>query len=159
MTYAWEAAAEAQIRAAVERGEFDNLPGAGRPIPGRDLPYDEQWWIKGLLEREKIPTEALLPTPLLLRRRVERLPDEVRDVPTEAAVRAYAQELNTQIVAWLRTPTGPRVVVRPVDVDAVVRQWRAARSRLVPAGDPPAAAAVSDRPTRRRRWWRRTPRP
>ncbi|BCL17746.1 DnaJ family domain-containing protein [Micromonospora sagamiensis] len=157
MTYAWEAAAEAQIRAAVERGEFDNLPGAGRPIPGRDLPYDEQWWIKGLLEREKIPTEALLPTPLLLRRRVERLPDEVRELPTEAAVRACAQELNTQIVAWLRTPTGPRVVVRPVDVDAVVRQWRAARSGPVPAGDPPAAAAV--RPTRRRRWWRRTPRP
>ncbi|MFE0592929.1 DUF1992 domain-containing protein [Micromonospora echinospora] len=159
MTYAWEAAVEAQIRAAVERGEFDNLPGAGRPIPGRDLPYDEQWWIKGLLEREKIPAEALLPTPLLLRKRAERLPEEVRDLPTEAAVRAYAQELNTQIVAWLRTPTGPRVVVRPVDVDAVVGQWRAARARPVPAPDVPAAGEATGRRARRRRWWRRTPRP
>ncbi|MEU4570396.1 DUF1992 domain-containing protein [Micromonospora sp. NPDC023956] len=159
MAHAWEAAVEAQIRAAVERGEFDNLPGAGRPLPGRDLPYGEQWWLKGLLERERIPSEALLPTPLLLRKRVERLPDEVRDLPTEAAVRVCAQELNAQIVAWLRTPTGPRVVVRPVDVDELVRQWRRARSGPVPTPQDPRAGTLSDRPARRRRWWRRTPRP
>lgn len=82
MPTGWEAAVEAQIRSAQERGEFDNLPGAGKPIPGRDLPYDESWWIKSFLEREKLPGDLLLPTPLQLRRRVERLPDEVRDLPT-----------------------------------------------------------------------------
>jgi hypothetical protein len=161
---AWEAAVEAQLRAAVERGEFDNLPGSGRPLPGRDLPYDEQWWIKSFLERESIPTDVFLPTPLLLRKRVEQLPAEVRDLPTEAAVRAYAGELNRQIVAWLRTPTGPRVVVRPVNVDAVVQRWRAdRRDRVTPpaAGQPPPRTTGAGDPTGppgkwRWRWpWRR----
>ncbi|WP_428965467.1 DnaJ family domain-containing protein [Micromonospora fluostatini] len=123
-----EAAVEAQIRAAQERGEFDNLPGAGRPIPGRGEPYHESWWIRSFLAREAIPTDLLLPTPLQLRRRLERLDDEVRDLPTEAGVRAVVRDLNAQVVAWLRNPTGPQVVVRPADPDAVVRRWRQART-------------------------------
>ncbi|MFR9780935.1 DUF1992 domain-containing protein [Micromonospora sp. MS34] len=163
MTTGWEAAVEAQIRSAQERGEFDNLPGAGRPIPGRDLPYDESWWIKSFLEREQLPTDLLLPTPLQLRRRVEALPDEVRDLPTEESVRGYVADLNAGIVAWLRTPTGPRVVVRPVNVDDVVRQWRgdrerAAAERVTAAAATAAPQAASAAPGRRRRWrlpWRR----
>lgn len=62
MTTDWEAAVEAQIRSAQERGEFDNLPGAGKPIPGRDMPYDEGWWIRSFMEREQIPSDLLLPT-------------------------------------------------------------------------------------------------
>jgi hypothetical protein len=159
VTIGWEAAVEAQIRAAQERGEFDNLPGAGKPIPGRGLPYDESWWIKSFLEREALPSDLLLPTPLQLRRRVEQLPDEVRDLPTEESVRAFVADLNAQIVAWLRTPTGPRVVVRPVNADDTVRRWRADRERTATervvevAVAPPAAAR-----TTRRRWrfpWRR----
>ncbi|MFI9528286.1 DnaJ family domain-containing protein [Micromonospora rosaria] len=123
-----EAAVEAQIRAAQERGEFDNLPGAGRPIPGRGEPYHESWWIRSFLEREAIPSDLLLPTPLQLRRRLERLDDEVRDLPTEAGVRAVVRDLNAQVVDWLRNPTGPQVVVRPADPDAVVRRWRQART-------------------------------
>lgn len=153
MTTGWEAAVEAQIRSAQERGEFDNLPGAGKPIPGRDLPYDEGWWIRSFLEREQLPGDLLLPTPLQLRRRIEKLPDEVRDLPTEESVRAYVAALNTEVVAWLRTPTGPRVVVRPVNADDVVRDWRAARERaaaerVAPTADP---APVPVPP--RRRWW------
>ncbi|SBT41539.1 protein of unknown function (DUF1992) [Micromonospora auratinigra] len=153
MTYGWEASVEAQIRSAQERGEFDNLPGAGRPIPGRNLPYDESWWIKSFLEREQLPSDLLLPTPLQLRRRVEQLPDELRDLPTEQAVRTYVAALNTEIVAWLRAPTGPRVVVRPVNVDDAVRRWRTERQHraaTVATTAPPAPPA----PTRPRRWWR-----
>lgn len=153
MTGRWEAAAEAQIRAAQERGEFDDLPGAGKPLPGRNLPYDESWWIKSFLEREQIPGDLLLPTPLLLRRRIEKVPDEVRDLPTEASVRAYVGDLNRQVLAWLRNPTGPKVAVRPVDVDEVVRGWRAERERaraeaavVTPPQPPPARS--------RRGWWR-----
>ncbi|MGW4157551.1 DnaJ family domain-containing protein [Micromonospora chersina] len=153
MTTGWEAAVEAQIRSAQERGEFDNLPGAGKPIPGRDLPYDEGWWIRSFLEREQLPGDLLLPTPLQLRRRIEKLPDEVRDLPTEESVRACVAALNTEVVAWLRTPTGPRVVVRPVNADDVVRDWRATRERaaaerVAPTADP---APVPVPP--RRRWW------
>jgi Domain of unknown function (DUF1992) len=160
VVHGWEAAVEAQIRSAQERGEFDNLPGAGKPIPGRDLPYDESWWIKSFLEREKLPSDLLLPTPLQLRRRVERLPDEVRDLPTEASVRAYVADLNAEIVSWLRTPTGPRVVIRPVNADDAVRRWRADRDRTAAnavTAAPPVAPAAPQRPRRRWRlsWWRR----
>ncbi len=156
MTTAWEAAVEAQIRSAQERGEFDNLPGAGKPIPGRDTPYDEGWWIRSFMEREQIPSDLLLPTPLQLRRRIEQLPVELRDLPTEEAVRSYVAALNTEVVAWLRTPTGPRVVVRPVNVEEAVRGWRADRERAAPVvTTPEPALAASARPRRRWRWWRR----
>ncbi|MEU8263780.1 DUF1992 domain-containing protein [Micromonospora sp. NPDC048999] len=160
MVAGWEAAVEAQIRAAQERGEFDNLPGAGKPIPGRNLPYDESWWIKSFLERERIPGDLLLPTPLQLRRRVERLPGEVRDLPTEESVRAVIAALNRDIVDFLRAPSGPRVVVRPVNVEEAVRGWRDERERAAVE----RVAAVATEPTpamirpERRRWrlpWRR----
>ncbi|MGC4748158.1 DUF1992 domain-containing protein [Micromonospora sp. DT201] len=156
MTDAWEAAMEAQIRGAVQRGEFDDLPGMGKPIPGRGAPYDESWWIKSFLEREALPSDLLLPTPLQLRRRVEQVPDEVRDLPTEQSVRDFVAQLNAQIVAWLRNPEGPRVAVRPVNADEVVRQWRAGRARRevrMPATEPKTGAAPALRP--RRGWWLR----
>src|SRR2546422_903351 len=40
-----------QIREAMERGEFDNLPGHGKPIPGLDRPDDDWWWIGPKLRR------------------------------------------------------------------------------------------------------------
>ena len=46
--------AENRIRAAMAEGQFDDLPGEGKPIPGIDEPYDENWWIKQWLRREKI---------------------------------------------------------------------------------------------------------
>ncbi|MET7707822.1 DUF1992 domain-containing protein [Micromonospora sp. NPDC005413] len=156
MTEAWDAAVEAQIRGAVQRGEFDDLPGMGKPIPGQGAPYDESWWIKSFLEREALPSDLLLPTPLQLRRRIEQVPDEVRDLPTEQAVRDFVGQLNGQIVAWLRNPEGPRVVVRPVNADEVVRRWRAERTRGqadAPATEPATVAAPARRT--RRGWWLR----
>jgi hypothetical protein len=147
----WDATVEARIRTAQERGEFDNLPGMGKPIPGRGQPYDESWWIKSFLEREALPTDLLLPTPLLLRRRIEQVPAEVRDLPTEESVRAFVADLNAEIVAWLRAPTGPRVVVRPVNADDVVRRWRAERQRAATPAPTPTPAAPPRRP--RRGWW------
>ena len=42
-----------QVQRAMERGEFDDLPGAGKPL---DLPdkHDPDWWVKQLIEREQI---------------------------------------------------------------------------------------------------------
>ena len=50
----WESWIERQIREAQERGEFDNLPGAGKPIEGLEGPHDELWWLKRMLEREQL---------------------------------------------------------------------------------------------------------
>jgi hypothetical protein len=37
----WESAIDQQIREAQERGDFDNLPGQGRPLPSE--PWDDEW--------------------------------------------------------------------------------------------------------------------
>jgi hypothetical protein len=39
----WESWIDKQIREAEERGEFEDLPGAGQPIPDLDKPFDELW--------------------------------------------------------------------------------------------------------------------
>jgi len=36
----WETWIDAQIRVAAEKGAFDNLPGAGKPLPNLDEAYD-----------------------------------------------------------------------------------------------------------------------
>lgn len=51
---------EKLIEEARARGEFDNLPGAGKPIPDLDVAYDELWWVRKWMERENLrPAEEL----------------------------------------------------------------------------------------------------
>ena len=38
----------------MERGEFDDLPGAGKPIQDLGAEHDPDWWVKKLVERERI---------------------------------------------------------------------------------------------------------
>lgn len=143
----YESVIDQQIRMAEERGDFADLPGRGKPLPGLDGPDDENWWVRRWVEREGVPSDALLPTPLQLRKEAEQLPETVRDLPTEEAVRATVAALNRRIAEWVRAPSGPAVPVKRVDAEAIVRGWREAR----PA--PPPAPATST-PTRTR-WWRR----
>jgi hypothetical protein len=111
------------IREAQERGEFDNLPGAGKPIPDLDKPHDELWWVKKLLEREEI---SLAPSTLQLRQRVEHALDGIRRAATEARVRELVAELNAEIArANSRAATGPPTDLAPLDADETVRRWRA----------------------------------
>ncbi|HZC26013.1 MAG TPA: DUF1992 domain-containing protein [Actinopolymorphaceae bacterium] len=152
-----------QINDAVARGDFDNLPGAGKPLENLDQPYDEVWVMRHM-QREGLPTEDLLPTPLRLRKEIERLPDTVRDLRTEQAVRDVVAELNARILDWLRFPSGPAVNVAPVDVDKVVGRWHSARAaKAAPAsvtsGTPDASTApdltAAAMPSPRSRWWHR----
>ena len=50
----------------MERGEFDDLPGAGKPIEDLGDQHDPDWWLKQLIEREKIT--GSLPPALELRK-------------------------------------------------------------------------------------------
>ncbi|GAB3410618.1 DnaJ family domain-containing protein [Flindersiella endophytica] len=146
-----------QIREAEERGEFDNLPGAGKPIPDIDRPYDEMRWVANWVRREGVPTEALLPTPLQLRKEIHDLPGAVRSLRTEQAVRAKIDELNKRIRDWTLVPRGgPQIAVFPVEADEVVDQWRADRARPAEAVSPADTAAAQDeQPAQRKRWWHR----
>jgi DnaJ-like protein len=120
-----ESCIDRQIREAQERGAFDNLPGAGRPL---HLDPDEDWWIKAKLKRENL--EAVLPGPLLLRREVEQVQQTLAEVTTEAAAREILEHLNERIRAhYARPSAGPVIVVRLVDVEAELLSWRRARTR------------------------------
>jgi len=50
-------AVERRIEAAIERGEFDDLPGAGKPLESLDRPYDPNWWVRRWIERERESAE------------------------------------------------------------------------------------------------------
>jgi hypothetical protein len=122
MTSRHESLIDRQIREAQERGEFDNLPGAGKPIPGLSEPYDENWWVKGLLKRENV---SVLPTSLALRKESADLPRRLARVRSEASVREMVADLNDRIAQAQRSPVdGPPVVLKRVDVEQVVRLWR-----------------------------------
>ncbi|WP_083460054.1 DUF1992 domain-containing protein [Jiangella muralis] len=121
-----------QVREAQERGDFDDLPLSGKPLPAR-RPGDEYAWIRDKLAREGEATDALLPTPLRLRKEVHKLPDTLRDVRSEQAVRDVVEELNERIRQWLRAPSGPNIPVALADPDTVVAEWRAARAQRMAA--------------------------
>jgi Domain of unknown function (DUF1992) len=122
----YESWVERQIREATERGDFDNLPGAGRPIPGLNGRDDQDWWLKGFLEREKIPMP--LPTSLALRKEITDLPQTLAEVRTEDEVRRIVEDLNERIRdSHRRKVDGPALVHRPVDVEATVAEWRQIR--------------------------------
>ena len=124
----YESWVERQVREAIERGEFDNLPRAGRPLPGMNGREDENWWVKGLLEREQLPMP--LPTSLALRREVTDLPQTLADVPDERTVRDIIEDLNRRIRdSHRRRVDGPPIVVKPVDVEQAVTDWRHSTSR------------------------------
>ncbi|NEW26011.1 DnaJ family domain-containing protein [Nocardia cyriacigeorgica] len=143
-----------QVREATERGEFANLAGAGRPIPGAGTGVDENWWLRDYLRREGVRADGMLPESLVLRREIEQIRETVREFETEREVRRAVSELNQRIVRWIRMPTPPHVPIAPVDADAVLDRWRAERT---PA--PPARARRMDesgpRTSGRRRWWQR----
>jgi hypothetical protein len=51
--------AENRIREAIERGDFECLEGAGRPLRDVDDHYDPNWWIRRKLQHEQLtPKDA-----------------------------------------------------------------------------------------------------
>ncbi|MHC1561383.1 DnaJ family domain-containing protein [Actinomycetospora sp. C-140] len=150
----YESIVDRRIREAQDEGKFDGLRGAGRPLRGLHRADDENWWLRSYLERENVPTDVLLPTPLRLRREVERLPGTVAGMETELEVRAAVAEVAARVAQWMRFPDGPRVAVPMPRADAIVEGWRAGRAAGVEA--PPAAPACGAprAPSRWRRWWR-----
>lgn len=45
---------ERLIREAVEAGEFDELPGAGMPLPDAGKYDDELWWVRAWVKRNDL---------------------------------------------------------------------------------------------------------
>ncbi|MGA9872751.1 MAG: DUF1992 domain-containing protein [Rhodococcus sp. (in: high G+C Gram-positive bacteria)] len=153
----FESFVDKQIREAQERGAFENLEGAGKPIPKADTPDDDLWWVKGFLARENLSTDALLPQALQLRKEIERLPATLGELRLEDSVRDALADLNARIVGWIRAPSPPLLPLSPVDVDEWVRQWKIGRAVAErSANKRPEPRPEADVPsTRPRTWWRK----
>ena len=155
----FESWVDRQIREAEERGEFDNLPGAGKPLKNLGRSRDEMWWIREKLAQEGLSSDHVLPTPLKLRKEKHRLRETVAKLASEQQVRDTVAELNARIMNWLRAPSGPQIPIGPADADAVVDQWRADRAATGPP--PPTATVVPPEPadddlaSTPPPWWRR----
>ena len=144
-----------QVRRAMERGEFDNLPGAGKPIKGLGSTHDPDWWVKSLVEREKIT--GVLPPALGLRKEDAELDAVIDREGSEEGVRRVVADFNRRVVEARRQLTGGPPVVTPTrDEEAEVVAWRARRAeRRERQRARLEASAASDVPTSRRRWWHR----
>ncbi|MGK5449840.1 DnaJ family domain-containing protein [Streptomyces radiopugnans] len=118
----FETWADRQIREAAERGEFDELPGMGRPLPDLDQPYDDLWWVRRKMSREGL---SYLPPALALRKEAEDALAAARRARSEPEVRRIVAGINERIRAALRMPPpGPPLGLEPLDAEEVVRQWR-----------------------------------
>jgi hypothetical protein len=117
----WESWFEEQIRRAREDGAFDNLPGAGKPLPDLEGGYDPDWWVKKLVQRERV---SVLPPALELLRKIESEIKKIWALSSEADVRAQVLSLNAEIArSNARAAEGPPTRLGLLDPDAIVARW------------------------------------
>ncbi|WP_341955651.1 DUF1992 domain-containing protein [Microbacterium sp. LWH13-1.2] len=136
---------ETAIQVAIRRGDFDDLPGAGKPLEGLGTHHDPDWWIRRKIEKENLT--GLGPPAILLRTEDRELDDQLDLLGREADVRDVLADFNRRVIeARRQLQGGPPVVTEPRDIDVEVAAWadrRAARS-----GAP--AAEAPEQPRRRR---------
>jgi hypothetical protein len=147
---------EHQVRRAMDRGDFDDLPGAGKPIKGLGSTHDPEWWVKNLVERERIT--GVLPPALALRKEDAELDANLDRETTEDGVRRAVADFNRRVVeARRQLQGGPPVITPTRDEDAAVAAWRARRAerRERQRALLEATPTTPGVPDRRRRWWHR----
>jgi len=142
-----------QISEAAERGAFDDLPGAGKPLPEQGE-FDGETWLRDYVRREGGNVEDCLPTPLRLRKEIERLQETVRGLRDEHQVRDVVAELNERIMRWRRLPVGPPIFVPLADADATVAAWHEERRTAESAPDTADSRTDQDVAPRGRPRWR-----
>lgn len=147
---------EIAIQHAMRRGDFDDLPGAGKPLTGLGGTYDPDWWIRRKIEREQLT--GLGPPALTLRTENERMQERLDAAGSERAVREILDDFNRRVVeARRQLQGGPPVVTPTRDVEAELDAWRRRREerRLARererAAEEAALAAMTWRERRRAR--------
>ncbi|MFR9755557.1 DUF1992 domain-containing protein [Streptomyces sp. TR06-5] len=118
----FESWVDRQIREATERGAFEGLPGAGKPLRGETAPYDEMWWVKEKMRREGV---SYLPPTLALRKEADDDYAAALCSGSEEEVRRRIAALNEKLRrAVLDGLPGPSVSFAQYDVERVVEEWR-----------------------------------
>lgn len=135
---------ETAIQIAIRRGDFDDLPGAGKPLEGLGTHHDPDWWIRRKIETENLT--GLGPPAILLRSEDKGLEAELDLLGREADVRAVLEDFNGRVrEARRQLQGGPPVVTSPRDIDAEVAAWAERRTARAAS----AAASAPERPRRR----------
>lgn len=142
------AAVEIAIQQSMRRGEFDDLPGAGKPLPGLrpDGRHDPDWWMRRKIEREQL--RGIGPAAYTLRTEDAELDARLDALHRADDVRAVLDDFNLRVSEARRQLLGgPPVITNPRDVDAEVAAWEVRR-----AARRTAAELAPAEPPRRRRW-------
>jgi hypothetical protein len=141
---------EVAINQAIRRGDFDDLPGAGKPIPGLGTTTDPDWWIRRKIERERLT--GLGPPALTLRTEYASLPQTLDELRSEADVREHLADFNHRVIEARRQLLGgPPVVTPTVEIEEEVRAWRERREAATRLAAQ-AARVETPRPPRWRFW-------
>lgn len=142
---------ETAIQQAIRRGDFDDLPGAGKPLEGLGDHHDPDWWIRRKIQNERLT--GLGPAALMLRTEDAEFAQTLDALTREADVRAHVDDFNRRVVeARRQLQGGPPVVTATRDVDGEVAAWHERRrQRLATASTPPSPPE----PRRRRGLFRR----
>lgn len=130
---------ETAIQQAILRGDFDDLPGAGKPLPGLGGAYDPDWWIKHKIETEHL--HGLGPPAIMLRVEDAELVSRLDGLTREAEVREALDDFNRRVIEARRQLLGGPPVVTPTrDIEAEVLAWRKRRRGPEPeqGGEGPA---------------------
>lgn len=115
---------EERIRNAIDNGEFQGLPGLGKPIPDIDLPYDENRWLRDKLKREKVNA---VPPLLQIKLDIEATLEKLNSLESEAAARKLLAELNERILAASYAHiAGPTSDIMALDIEKQIYKWKAA---------------------------------
>lgn len=119
---------EQQIRQAQRAGEFDDLPGAGKPLERLSEARDPLWWAKSWVRREGL---SVVPPELELRKQVEKAFEKIETMRSEKAVRKLLSELNAEIGKRNATVTsGPATSIAQIDIGQAVEAWSLRRAGL-----------------------------
>lgn len=122
----WEGWIDRQISDGMRNGHFDNLPGTGKPLSGLDGTRDDDWWLKAKLREERL---SYLPPTLRIRKEVQEAREAIAAAHNESTVRRILDEINTKIRDINRRGAeGPPSSMMPLDNEAIVTSWRAARN-------------------------------
>jgi len=122
----WTSWIDQQVAAAERRGEFENLPGKGKPIEGLDQPYDHDWWLRQKMKAENL---EYLPPALELRRDIHVAVEKLWTLKRADAVRAQVRVINGRIAKANREVTsGPASTLAPLNEAAVLETWRQRRA-------------------------------
>lgn len=143
---------ERQLQEALDRGDFDNLPGAGKPLTGLGRPLSAGDWAVRWARRTGGDLTAALPLALAMRREREQLVAAIPTLGSPGQVRTLVADFNVRLDQGYRRPQAdPPLAVPFLDVEKQVQRWSEAQPEVPP--EPPVETGRLKRPVRR--WGRR----